>query len=603
MRFWSFSTTIRNPERIRDFLSVLKELEGCEWNSDTQSLFQVYLIYRKVYGYGNTQFNKSLSEEQINALESPNLTLEQAQDIFNSKKYEDPPMRGRQSFNPLAKLGLVYLEENLNTKKKHIKISDFGNEFLRSDYSLKDIFLRALLKWQYPNPDDEKYKVSDGYNIKPFVATLSLISEVNKICLDRNLKVKGVSRIEFAMFFVSLVNYKDIQKVAKNLLEFREKHSNMKNNKDKSDFIINYFKENFSSFESWENALEYSDNIIRYFRLTGLIYIRGNGFYIDLEQRRIKEIDALLKVDNCSAIEFSDKLEYIEYLSNPNTPTYPWEELEIQIETRKKLLQELYSARDELNTKGIKYNSKEIELLENEGIEINTKSNNLLREKIKELNYLLLKSFSQEVENIEIYIQTLKNIFEIKYDRPLILEKYIFLGFNALNDLERIQPNYPVGDDNEPTFTAPAKVPDLECFYAEFNAISEVTLLSSRNQWYAEGQPVLRHLRDFENKNYEKESYCVFIAPKLHQDTINTFWFAVKYEYEGKKQKIIPLTITQFIDILEILKSKKHNNKNIKSGDIRNLYDEIINKTISVENSLDWISSIPEIINNWGKKF
>jgi hypothetical protein len=33
----------------------------------------------------------------------------------------------------------------------------------------------------------------------------------------------------------------------------------------------------------------------------------------------------------------------------------------------------------------------------------------------------------------------------------------------------------------------------------------------------------------------------------MHRDTINTFWYSVKYGYEGegkdKQQKIIPLTI------------------------------------------------------------
>ena len=44
----------------------------------------------------------------------------------------------------------------------------------------------------------------------------------------------------------------------------------------------------------------------------------------------------------------------------------------------------------------------------------------------------------------------------------------------------------------------------------------------------------MRHLRDFEN-TFNKDSYCLFIAPKIHIDTLNTFWFSVKYEYQGKK--------------------------------------------------------------------
>ena len=79
--------------------------------------------------------------------------------------------------------------------------------------------------------------------------------------------------------------------------------------------------------------------------------------------------------------------------------------------------------------------------------------------------------------------------------------------------------------------------------------------MKNRNQWFNEGQPVMRHLRDFEIENNDKPAYCLFIAPEIHRDTINTFWQSIKYEYEGEKQKIVPLTIKQFIRLLEILGS------------------------------------------------
>ena len=124
------------------------------------------------------------------------------------------------------------------------------------------------------------------------------------------------------------------------------------------------------------------------------------------------------------------------------------------------------------------------------------------------------------------------------------LEKWVNAALNIINDSILIKPNAPVGDDNEPTYTAPSGVADIECFYEKFSAICEVTMLTSRDQWFNEGQPVMRHLRDFE-KRHKKQSYCLFIAPRLHQDTVNTFYNSVKYEYEVEKQKIIPNRIAQ----------------------------------------------------------
>jgi endo-1,4-beta-D-glucanase Y len=47
MRLWSVSTTVRNPERIRTFLKVFKELGGEVWNNATQKRYQILLLQRK----------------------------------------------------------------------------------------------------------------------------------------------------------------------------------------------------------------------------------------------------------------------------------------------------------------------------------------------------------------------------------------------------------------------------------------------------------------------------------------------------------------------------------------------------------------------------
>jgi hypothetical protein len=209
----------------------------------------------------------------------------------------------------------------------------------------------------------------------------------------------------------------------------------------------------------------------------------------------------------------------------------------------------------------------------------------------------------QRIENIEDCITSLRNIFKLKERKPVELEKIITFGLYILNDAIRIRPNYPVGDDNQPTFTAPANKPDIECFYKSFNSICEVTLLSDRSQWFNEGQPVMRHFRDFEMAHNEKQSYCLFVAPKIHRDTGNTFWISVKYEYEGQKQKIIPVTIRQFIEILQyLLQAKKHkSNYSLSHRKIKELFDTIISATESVSKADDWLSAIPLIINKWGK--
>jgi hypothetical protein len=126
-------------------------------------------------------------------------------------------------------------------------------------------------------------------------------------------------------------------------------------------------------------------------------------------------------------------------------------------------------------------------------------------------------------------------------------------------------------------------------------------MLTGRNQWYNEGQPVMRHLRDFENKYQDKKAYCLFVAPKLHRDTINTFWTAIKYEYEGQKQRIIPLSINIFVELLIILVEIKQNGKFLKHNELFSLYDEILEASKNLSDSTEWIKNIPNTIISWKK--
>ena len=196
----------------------------------------------------------------------------------------------------------------------------------------------------------------------------------------------------------------------------------------------------------------------------------------------------------------------------------------------------------------------------------------------------------------------MRNIHQSVNKKSIELERLTALAINALNDAIEIKPNYPVGDDNEPTFTAPGGKPDIECFYEAFNSVCEVTMLTDRSQWYNEGQPVMRHVRDFEESYPEKVVYCLFVAPRLHQDTIETFWVAIKHGYRGIHQKIVPLSITQLIKLLEVLISLKESGRRLNHAELSSLYEEIIALTNNVTDSLEWIEQIPATVNSWGDR-
>ncbi|MCR4284338.1 MAG: AlwI family type II restriction endonuclease [Parcubacteria group bacterium] len=600
---WSISTTVRNPERIRDFLRILSLMDGEVWSRPNQKKFQVLLIQHKVYGYGELQFLNNLSPAHLVLMkDSEPITYEQAEAILDAKNYVGGgDMRGRQSFNPIEKMGLAVIDDS-----NQIQISSFGREFLREDYDLGNVFFRGYIKWQLPNPDSRDFRAADGFAVKPFIATLHLIREVNRLTEASGKKPVGINKQEFAIFVPTLINFQSIQEVAQKIIEFRVAKDEAA---DPIAFTNFYHKDYVAAFlgthdaslieSTLSNTIEYADNIIRYFRLTRYFHIRGNGFYVDLEPRRKIEIESLLSSDNASPKSFATRAEYSAYLADVAQPILPWEtdiELRSIVEV---LTNDVKNFVNDLHSKSVvapTFVFKNVSSLNGAGLKSHAEELRSYRRTLQELE---IHFESQDVNKIREYIEALRNIHNSTNKKSIELERLTTLAINALNDAIQIKPNYPVGDDNEPTFTAPGNKPDIECFYQNFNSVCEVTMLTDRSQWYNEGQPVMRHVRDFEDNNPDKETYGVFVAPRLHQDTVETFWVAVKHGYRGESQKIVPLSITQLIKLLEILVEIKESGKRLGHTDLAQLYEEIIAITNRVSDSAKWVEQIPSVIDSW----
>ena len=71
--------------------------------------------------------------------------------------------------------------------------------------------------------------------------------------------------------------------------------------------------------------------------------------------------------------------------------------------------------------------------------------------------------------------------------------------------------------------------------------------LETRDQYYNEGTPVLRHVDEFKEKNPDKPTIGIFVAPTIHEDTLRT-WFTT-----GKFQDtvVIPFSFEQWKLILK----------------------------------------------------
>lgn len=589
-QLWSMSTTIREAERLIGFTKTALELDGEEWTNETQVKYQTLLIKNRYYlSPDNTQSLNGLNNDQIKILSNLDyeMTYEEARGIFEAKQYQDPPMRGRQSLSPLKKLGLVYINEG------RIVCTDLAKKLVGEIITLEEFMFDTLLKYQYPNPMDSGYRT---WNTKPFINTLRLIKKVNQITHKSGEGSKGISSNEFGIFALSLKDFHDVDKVANKIVDFRRLFLSLPE-EERSEFVLRYIDDYLSDFNNpKQNVFEYADNMIRYLRLTKYIYIRGkySNIYIDLEPRRLTEIDSILDNDNGEALHFEEH-EWYSYLGTYGSYQLPFETVEVLSEIANNIVNENNQTKSKLNL-----DIEEI-YLESSTQSLKTQIQ-VLREERTYLQNLEIKQYyhndSIRVDEAIIALTDIlgRNRANLGKKFSIELEKWANIALNIINDANKIIPNTKVGDDNEPIFTAPSGVPDIECFYDTFNSICEVTMLTGRDQWYNEGQPVMRHLRDFERKYCNKISFCLFVAPSLHVDTLNTFFFSNKYGYDGIRQKIVPITINELIKILKKIKGYIESGQFFSHKSLKILLEDCANVD-DVSNINEWNEKITSVIS------
>ncbi|MGN1153078.1 MAG: AlwI family type II restriction endonuclease, partial [Candidatus Gastranaerophilaceae bacterium] len=428
---WSMTTTIREAERIPAFLKTAKEMENENWDTAAQIKFQVLLIKNREYlNTDSTQTFNKLTSEQICLLKDKtiNMTYEQAKAIFEAKQYNDPPMRGRQSMSPLEKLGLV------DRSSGKIIVTDIGNKLLNEEITFDEFMFEQLLKLQYPNAIEHERL---NWNSKPFVNTLRLIKKVNELCKQNNMKAKGLTKVEFGIFALSITNYTDIDSIAQKVIKFRQKYENLATNVDKEIYRKSFIAQYLSTFNNPENnTKEYTDNIIRYMRITKYVYIRGKygNTCIDLEPRRMVEINSILDNDNGAAREFT-KEEWINYYGTYGAYDLPFDTIEKLTEIHNEILSDINSLENKLHI------DRTILTCPDSKSEIKEAIVKLRTKRISLQNLEIKFDYNNDLSKIDEAIDALSNIRNLELKPSIALEKWANVALNIINDSLLIKPN------------------------------------------------------------------------------------------------------------------------------------------------------------------
>jgi hypothetical protein len=491
-----FTTTVRNPERLKGFLSVFNKYNGKILTIEIIESVTKELIQKGLY-----QPLKVMTEIKNKWKQGMELS-----DIETEKVFLDNPQKHKEAgfdkgwtsrfdtwFKIAKELGFVYYLQN-----EKIEFSESALMLLEKEKPEHEqiVFANAFAKYQRNNP----FRRVLNNNV-PLILLLQVIQLLNA---DENFNHSGISRLELPILLCWQDN--NAQLLYHKIKEIRIEYGYTPSNEVILDICYSLIDETKRDNDSL--LVDYPDDFIRKMRLTGLITIRGAGRFIDINTKEINTINYILQ--NYSIIkQFETEREFFNYISVIDYDLISTLSVHIAQE---------------------KTTNKELE---------------------KWVDYYKWENIKSEILNLAKNKSSKDSILKF-IDGPLRLEFLTALAIQCKLPKVIIKPNFLTDDEGLPTSFAPGGNPDIECYEFNDTALVEVTLLTGTQQHIRESFSIHRHLEEFV-MNHEN-TYSIFISPKAFIDTLRYAEF-IKFN-NNLDVKILNIDI--FINQLECQKTLRN---------------------------------------------
>lgn len=500
----SFSTTMRNPERIAGFVKNLLPFEGQILTNEVIHEVAVNLITDKLY---YTQKYEMKVPEYKKIYNDPDLkfTREQVEDIIENSPQEHKeagfekgwPSRFDTWYEFPQEIGFVRYEIGkpiIISQTGHMLVDAF-NESQPNNEKIQAVFLNALMKYQTNNP----FKKNANSNC-PLILALQVINQLKK----ENPQSTGIHRQELSLLICCPDNNYNL--LTEKILNLRQRYGfNVSNEIIYSECmqLLGAGKDKENLYKISKITSEAVDDFIRKMRITGIFSLRGNGRFLDINNFEKEKAEYIL--NNYSSYKvFSNKDEYFSYTA-------------------------------QIDPKILTVSNVVI------GSTLEAKENALIK---------WSKIFSkQEVEKeLAVLSKNSKSSNDILkvIDAPTRLEFLTSISLKQHFQNAHIIPNYKIDDEGLPTFTAAGGMADIECYDENCKPIVEVTLMTSKAQSTNEIPAITRHLKERQEQYSSDKVFALFIAPYLHTDS----QYMIEFSKFRHGVDIIPYTILEYIRVL-----------------------------------------------------
>ena len=508
-----YTTTMRNPERLKFMLYILAKFKGqiLDDNLATKIVGETirYGLYRpmkqsesvksKWVSTPNGVFSEYiLTDEEVNYMLQHN--PQQHKEAGFAKGF---PSRFATIYDLTKELGFAYF-----APQKLIVISELGEHLLKSiDVNVTDneiiyefvqpeyeqqVFLQAMAKSQRKNPF---VRVLND-NI-PLILLLQTITLLNA---DPKQNGAGISRRELPLLIFWKDN--DANTLYHRIVKLRGDFGYTPSDEVIIDICVDEIMEGkYKKFDPKSIIVDYPDEFIRKMRITGLISLRGAGRFIDINKNELDKVEYVIK-QYANYTHFTEEWEYFNHIATLDKNLIQIKSKTVNATNAEKLLTNW------LNQYAWETIKKELAILASNG----TSKDSVLKliAAPTRLEFLTALAIKSKIPNVHVF------------------------------------PNYSCDDEGLPTSTAGGNKGDIECYEQQKGILVEVTMATGRQQTMMEVWPIERHLTDFQK---DRTAQCMFVAPKIFSDSLRQIEF-VSYMSNGKKE-IRPYAINDFVKFLE----------------------------------------------------
>lgn len=515
-----YTTTIRNPERYKDFMHILKKYDGQTLNEKTVESIERELFKFGLYRPVRKPATVTDKWRGVRKGEIPTTALTDAEtkiiyrlndptineDIKGHKEAGFPfgwPSRFDTQYKLMKVLGFVYYEW-----EEPIVFSKTGNCLADT---VKITVAGDLISREIINPQNEQKSFMQAFakqqRCNPFIRELNdniplilLLEVIKKLNADPAFNNCGISYKEIPL--IIFWKDKDAEALYKRIKKLRKDYGFNPSGEVIQEICVDEILGGFKEFDLESIVTEYPDEFVRKMRMTGLISFRGGGRFIDINHNEDAKIEYIL--NNYSTYKkYENEKDYFNYMASIDKNLFDLQTVEIS----------------------------------------KTAAADMLCKLVEEYSWEVIK---KELKTLAAKTKSTHDVLKF-IAAPARLELLTALAIKSRLPQVEVVPNYPCDDEGLPTSTAGGNNGDIECYENPNSILVEVTMAEGRQQTMMEVWPISRHLEDFATKYDVEDSQCVFVAPTLFTDTLRQI--AWVRDCEGKN--IRPYKILDFINYME----------------------------------------------------